>query len=321
MSVYYMVDAMKTKIGNPVRKLVLIKLADNANDDGICWPSYRHIADHCEVDRSTVIRHMKWLEENKFLTKQWRKDEEKGNKSNVYKIDIAGGTAHLVAQNNQGGCTEQPDPSGTVQPRTCHSSEPVIESVNSFAPSTDGACKECGGTGIEIGFDSASGGPIQYACSHCTGKEPQPTQTGYNRNSDEALGKNIEVYSQPPAKPEKPKKHKYQPEHMQFAEQMYQRLLQRNPNHKKPNLEAWANTIRLTVESDNRLITDLWAVFDWANRDDFWSSNILSPDKLRKQFDALIHKINKNATANQSTWQTQSGWSAGCESEMHRGEK
>lgn len=150
-------------------------------------------------------------------------------------------------------------------------------------------------------------------------KKQDNKETSYTPSTDGACKGYQEP--QPPAKPEKPKKHKYQPEHMQFAEQMYQRLLQSNPNHKKPNLEAWANTIRLTVESDNRLITDLWAVFDWANRDDFWSSNILSPDKLRKQFDTLIHRINKNATANQSNWQTQSGWSAGCESELHRGDK
>ena len=38
MSMLLMVAAMKAKLGNPIRKLVLIKLADNANDDGICCP-------------------------------------------------------------------------------------------------------------------------------------------------------------------------------------------------------------------------------------------------------------------------------------------
>lgn len=173
MSVYHMVDAMKAKIGSPIRKLVLIKLADNANDEGICWPSYRHIADHCEVDRSTVIRHMKWLEGNKFLTKKWRKDDERGNKSNVYQIDIAGGTAHLAAQNNQGGSTEQPAPSGTVQPRTCNSFESVSESVISSVPPTGGTCVMCGGSGMMSSGDPAVMGT--WNCPSCNGTGKTPT--------------------------------------------------------------------------------------------------------------------------------------------------
>jgi hypothetical protein len=35
-------------VGNPLRKLVLLKLADNASDQGECWPSYQYIADQCE---------------------------------------------------------------------------------------------------------------------------------------------------------------------------------------------------------------------------------------------------------------------------------
>ena len=51
MSMTLMAKAMAIKVGNPVRKLVLIKLADNANDNGECWPSYQHIADRCEPPR------------------------------------------------------------------------------------------------------------------------------------------------------------------------------------------------------------------------------------------------------------------------------
>lgn len=38
MSMELMVKAMKIRVGNPLRKLVLIKLADNASDQGECWP-------------------------------------------------------------------------------------------------------------------------------------------------------------------------------------------------------------------------------------------------------------------------------------------
>lgn len=37
MSMLLMVQAMRARVGNPLRKLVLIKLADNANDEGESW--------------------------------------------------------------------------------------------------------------------------------------------------------------------------------------------------------------------------------------------------------------------------------------------
>ena len=38
MSMRLTSEAMLLKVGNPVRKLVLLKLADQANDNGECWP-------------------------------------------------------------------------------------------------------------------------------------------------------------------------------------------------------------------------------------------------------------------------------------------
>ncbi|WP_248842696.1 helix-turn-helix domain-containing protein, partial [Escherichia coli] len=58
MSMELMVKAMKIRVGNPLRKLVLIKLADNASDQGECWPSYQHIADQCEISKRSVMNHI-----------------------------------------------------------------------------------------------------------------------------------------------------------------------------------------------------------------------------------------------------------------------
>lgn len=63
-----MVEALEAKVGNADRKLVLVKLADNATDNGECRPSYQHIADHCEMGIGTVKAHIKALEEAGFLT-------------------------------------------------------------------------------------------------------------------------------------------------------------------------------------------------------------------------------------------------------------
>lgn len=82
-----MVKAMQLKVGNPLRKLVLIKLADNANDLGECWPSYQHIADQCEISRSSVKNHIRELEKSGFVTRVFRKNGAL-NQSNIFRLNL-----------------------------------------------------------------------------------------------------------------------------------------------------------------------------------------------------------------------------------------
>ena len=130
MSMELMVKAMKTKVGNPLRKLVLIKLADNANDVGECWPSYQHIADQCEINRSTVRKHIKNLEEQRLLRIENR-DGPKGNSSNLYFLTLGGvGTKSTGVGPESTPVGPQPTPPvGPESTRTSHSFEPVIEPV------------------------------------------------------------------------------------------------------------------------------------------------------------------------------------------------
>ncbi|EGD7478024.1 TPA: helix-turn-helix domain-containing protein [Escherichia coli] len=118
MSMNLMAKAMNIKVGNPLRKLVLIKLADNANDNGECWPSYQHVADQCEVSRSTVKSHIRALEEMRLLKREFRRKGEL-NQSNVF---------YLTLDNAQ---QIQPESGGAgAAPRTYHSFEPVNEPKN-----------------------------------------------------------------------------------------------------------------------------------------------------------------------------------------------
>jgi len=128
MSMDSMVKAMKTKVGNPLRKLVLIKLADNANDQGECWPSYQHIADQCEIDRSTVRRHIKELQSQGLLRIENR-DGPKGNSSNLYFLTLSavGQKSIAVGTKSTGVGTQPTGGVGPESTRTSHSSEPVIE--------------------------------------------------------------------------------------------------------------------------------------------------------------------------------------------------
>lgn len=117
-----MAKAMSIKVGNPLRKLVLIKLADNANDNGECWPSYQHIAYHCECSKSAVKEHISALIKLGLMTKENRVgvNNGKGNTSNVYRL-------HLTRTPVPPESTPPVPPAGT---RTSHSFEPVKEPLD-----------------------------------------------------------------------------------------------------------------------------------------------------------------------------------------------
>lgn len=115
-----MVHAMKTRVGNPLRKLVLIKLADNASDAGECWPSYQHIADQCEISKRSVISHIDALCHAGLVVKEHR-DGPKGNSSNLYRICLPSAVDSL------GGAAFALGGGAGAAPRTSHSLEPVNE--------------------------------------------------------------------------------------------------------------------------------------------------------------------------------------------------
>ena len=83
---------------------------------------------------------------------------------------------------------------------------------------------------------------------------------------------------------------KFDDEDIRFAEWMFTKIESLPGNHKKPNFSKWANTIRLMREKDGLSLKAIGHVFNWANNDDFWSSNILSPAKLRDKFSQLSAK-------------------------------
>ena len=137
MSMALMAKAMSIKVGNPLRKLVLLKLADNANDQGECWPSYQHIADQCEIARSTVKSHIRELEKSGLLNREFRRDGEL-NKSNVFHLTLDGAADNRVGrQMPEGGAADARGGGAAENPRTSHSFEPVIEPINGTSANAD----------------------------------------------------------------------------------------------------------------------------------------------------------------------------------------
>lgn len=135
MSFKLVAKAFDIKVGNPLRKMVLIKLADQANDDGECWPSYESIAKSCEISRRSVINHIKWLSENGFLRieKRYNHDAKK-NYTNVYHLTLVSGANDSLPPSAGGSLGSAGDSLGVVQelhhPSAGAAPKPIIEPIN-----------------------------------------------------------------------------------------------------------------------------------------------------------------------------------------------
>lgn len=124
------------------------------------------------------------------------------------------------------------------------------------------------------------------------GKIPVPlTDTNHILTTDpiSTSGKDF-----PPAKTGK--KFVYTDDDLRAANWIFGLIKNLSPNVKTPAFENWANEIRLMRERDGRSHKDICELFKWANQNEFWASNILSPAKLREKWDQL--EIKRNASPN-----------------------
>lgn len=73
---------------SPSMKLVLLKLADRANDDGECWPGQTSIAKACGICERTLMRHIDALEEMGLLSRTKRRDDSGRQSTNLYQLNL-----------------------------------------------------------------------------------------------------------------------------------------------------------------------------------------------------------------------------------------
>lgn len=141
MSMILTARALQIKTGNPLRKLVLVKLADNANDQGEAWPSVAYIAEQCEISVRSVQNHITELEKMGLLRTEFRKSANGLNQSNIYHlllrepVNSGAGNAPSGA-NNAGGSGAGDAPTGAGDSKTGAgdapriSKDPVIDPNN-----------------------------------------------------------------------------------------------------------------------------------------------------------------------------------------------
>lgn len=98
--------------------IVMLCLADHANDDGVCWPSTQRIADRCRVTKRHAIRLLARLERGGYI----RTHKENG-KATRYTLNVTGDIAMSPVQNVTGDIPAQTGdiqgiPTGDIQVQT-----------------------------------------------------------------------------------------------------------------------------------------------------------------------------------------------------------
>ena len=123
MSTRVVVWAFDQRVESSAAKLVLVKLADNANDDGMCWPSHAYLSKHCELSKASIKRHVAYLA-SRNLVEVIPRFKDGVALTNAYRILVDGGGVNP----DRGGVTSEPRVGSQVSYRT------VIEPKNTLSP-------------------------------------------------------------------------------------------------------------------------------------------------------------------------------------------
>ena len=84
----------------PLDRIVLMAIADHADDDGYAWPGMKRIAEKCSMEKRTVQRHVEKLQEQQLLKVESRQRNDGSSSSNGYTVVMNGTKEEGVAESH-----------------------------------------------------------------------------------------------------------------------------------------------------------------------------------------------------------------------------
>lgn len=121
--------------------------------------------------------------------------------------------------------------------------------------------------------------------------------TVQQRRGEESTGFALKRDADTPASPAPDR-----PEAERLCRQLADAIRDNRPTAKLPEpgtaaWDRWTADMDLMLRRDHRTEQEAASVIAWCQRDDFWKANILSPSKLRKQYDTLALQMRRPAGA------------------------
>jgi hypothetical protein len=113
----------------PTTKIVLLALADFADDEGICWPSLKRIGEKCTMRQRTVQYHCKMLREVGLLAVNPRRRGDGASTSNEYHLPVQDMVIlpNLVENVDDGVQHITPPPRNILQGGGATTNTPILE--------------------------------------------------------------------------------------------------------------------------------------------------------------------------------------------------
>lgn len=280
-------------------KLVLFIVAEytNAMDD-ICWPSLDTIADKATLSIRAVTKHLAIAEESGWLTR-WRSrrpgrrwahahyrlsipDTVAVRQRDAIDFDLAANSGADEFSANQEPRSGNAEKTGNSEPRASNhggEAEPRASAADSVA----------------------GNGPADESSWHHV-----PTSKPDNRVSNKtSLYQPTVVNGVTGGQREKPDEVS-----ISCARWMFERVRARDAGLAMPDLTAWASDIDAMLVVDGHTLEAIAKLFGYADRDKFWAKVIISPARLRKNWDELRRRRNDAIAASNARKATQQTSSA-----------
>ncbi len=123
MSLHSLSWAMQQQGLKPTEKLILLVLADHADNSGTCFPSMNRIAELVGVKRRSIAKNMAILEDRGLMQRVPRTRPDGSLTSNAFVLSVGD-----VPQDMTSGHTEQDmNPSNTASSETIVSDKPALD--------------------------------------------------------------------------------------------------------------------------------------------------------------------------------------------------
>lgn len=145
MSVRALSWAFLQKTGDPTRKIILMVLADHADERGFCYPALKTIADRSESTRRTVQRHLKALEDDGLIRREERFTDTGRQTSYMYSLPID----EPMRSTSRGGCQNSTLPPEGTRKEGVNLSPPRVSDLHGEGVTHDTPEGVTGDTPIE----------------------------------------------------------------------------------------------------------------------------------------------------------------------------
>lgn len=275
----YVWDVCATSGMKGTKLLVLLRLADFSNDEGVSFPSIETIVRQTGSSKSAVKLALGSLKKDNWLFVKARRNGQR-NDSNLYCLNVQKLALEIVNSHQSDFDPSHSDLSKT-DPSEIDLSENEVSRI----------------TNISSGYDNSQGSNPDR-----TESDPDPyiynninnniLESGnFNQISDaDKLSKflekhpHAEIYSA---------NGKYwgTKDDLKVAQYIYQKVVEINPTYQTPNWPRWSNEVRLLKKRVNKRTREILEVFDWANHHEFWFKNILSPSSLSEKWMTLTTQM------------------------------